>query len=68
MNLVVSEAIRTFPLFLSDNPRLQAFVRGRKITVRLINTYADNPTNFTREHVLGWDYVSGVLDNTKDDE
>lgn len=68
MNLVVSEAIRAFPLFLHDNPKLQAFVRGRRITVRLIGTYADDPTKFVREHVLDWDYISEVLDNTKVDK
>ena len=68
LNLVVSEAIRVFPLFLTDNPRFQAYVRGRKLSVRLIATYADDPTEFVREHVLGWDYVSGVLDDTNDCE
>ena len=68
LNLVVSEAIRALSLFLSDNRRLQAYVRDRKLTVRLIGTYADDPTEFVREHVLDSDYVSGVLDDTKDDE
>ncbi|UUO05079.1 hypothetical protein M4951_17015 [Blastopirellula sp. J2-11] len=66
LNLVVSEAIRLLPLFLSDNPTLQAYVRGRKLTVRLIDTYASNPAEFVREHIFDWDYIAAVLEEPQD--
>lgn len=64
LNLVVAEAIRAFPLFLRNNPSLLPIVRGRKLSVRLIQAYSDDPSVFIREYTLHWDYVAGVIDDT----
>lgn len=63
LNLVISQVLLVFPLFLKDNPKFEPLVRGRKICVRLIDTYADAPTEFVREYALEWDYVAGVLND-----
>ncbi|MCC9658789.1 hypothetical protein [Rhodopirellula halodulae] len=67
MNLIVSEAIRVFPLFLSDNSTAEPLVNGRKLVVRMTETYADVPTALVREHCLDWDYIAGVIDASHDD-
>lgn len=65
MNLVVAEAVRTFPIFLRDNPGALPLIRGRKMTVRLIQDYAEDPKRYVREYVPEWDYVGAMVGDNK---
>ncbi|TWU48992.1 hypothetical protein Poly51_48960 [Rubripirellula tenax] len=67
LDLVVSDAVRVFPLFLRRNPKYYQLVYGRILSVRLIGTYADKPTEYFREHVmqLDWGYVSDFLGQSR---
>jgi hypothetical protein len=61
MNLVVSESLRALPLFLADHPELHACLRGRRLTIRLIDQYLDIPSRFQREVVLEAGFLDAVL-------
>ena len=61
MNLIVSEVIRVLPSFLADNPEVHTHLRGRKLVVRMINSYTDKQTELRNEIVLNWDILEAVL-------
>ena len=66
MNFVVAEAIRVFPFFINENPHLKRWLRGRRLVVRLIESYDDANDQYKRQHALEWDFIAGVLGS--DDE
>jgi len=70
LDLVASETVRLFPRFLRSHSELYELVHGRVLTVRLITTYADGPTEYSRERDLNldWDYVSSFLEETTSKE
>lgn len=52
MNLIVSETIRVLPLFLADHPEVREHLRERKLTVRMIESYAEARSKCFREAAL----------------
>ena len=51
MALIVSEAVRLFPRFL-ENEKIAKQLQGRKLCVRLIESYDDPRETCHREHVV----------------
>lgn len=68
MNLVVAEAIRVLPAFLTDYPDLHSQLGGRKLCVRMIGAYTDVQSDFHRELLLEWDILDAVLSDDMTDE
>lgn len=61
MNLIVAEVIRVLPNFLLDYPHLHAVLRGRKLCVRMIESYTAIQSDFRREQKLEWNIIDAVL-------
>jgi hypothetical protein len=61
MEQLVAEAVRVLPLFLATHPKLQPFLRGRRLCVRMIETYADLSTERMPRVMLGSDAVDAAF-------
>lgn len=68
MNLIVSEAIRVLPLFLADHPEVHEHLRGRKLTVRMVKSYEDASSEYTRETPLEWNILDAILSEDPEHE
>ncbi|MCO8125170.1 hypothetical protein NHH03_25765 [Stieleria sp. TO1_6] len=49
MQLICAEAICLLPAFVGDYPELQSTIHGRKLTVRMIDRYADKQSEYQRQ-------------------
>ncbi|TWU48525.1 hypothetical protein Poly51_44250 [Rubripirellula tenax] len=68
MQLITSEVIRHLPHFLAEHQNLHKFLQGRKIVVRMVESYAGLQTTCLREDPIDWDILSTALqcDTTQD--
>ena len=67
LNLIVSEAIRVLPAFLDDYPELHSLLRGRKLTVRMIDSYCDRQSMFRSQVTLEWDILNALLSDDSEE-
>lgn len=68
LNLLVAETIRVLPHFVAANPDLIEFLSGRKLVIRVVNSYPDSQTDFLREISLDWDFLAAILSDADVDE
>jgi hypothetical protein len=68
MNLIVSEAVRVLPLFLADHPEVREPLRGRKLIVRMVNSYADACSAYRCETALEWNILDAILSDGPEHE
>lgn len=67
MNLIIAETIRILPSFLAEHSDLQSHLVGRKLCVRMIDSYTDDRSEFHREHLLEWDLLEALLEDSTDE-
>lgn len=68
MNLIVSEAIRTLPLFLAEHPDLHEYLRGRRLSVGILCNDYDKQPVFRHAKPLNWDILNALLSAAESDE
>lgn len=68
MNLIVSETIRVLPMFLADHPEVHEHLRERKLTVRMVDSYADARSACSRETPLEWNILDAILSDSPEHE
>ncbi|MCC9603713.1 hypothetical protein LOC67_24450 [Stieleria sp. JC731] len=61
MNLIVAETLRLLPALLAEYPDFQGVMLGRKLRVRMIDSYQDSRCQYHTEYAIEWDYVSGFI-------
>jgi hypothetical protein len=61
MERLVAEAVRVLPHFLATHPKLQPLLRGRRLCVRMIDTYTDLSTERMPRVMLGSDVVDAAF-------
>ena len=67
-DLVVSEAIKHLPGFLTEYPDVKPLLYGRKLQVRLIKDYATYNGEFFLEQEFEQDVLAQILDNNVEDK
>ena len=61
MDRIVAEALRVLPKFLRDNPSVHPLVRGRRLAVRMIATYAELKMELFARAELGEEVLANSL-------
>ncbi len=52
MNLIVSEVIRLAPRFAAEHGYMKSVLNGRKLRIRMIDSYRSNQSEFVREECV----------------